>query len=154
MGLEHCLQAYILKSNPEAESKLTGEDMGLWKLPACPLRYNSSNKSIPPNIYFQSFKPVNILFKYIRLQEPLSSILQHPVKVCPRDLVSFQGTFLGQPHGLCTLATHKSLDMCKRKELEEEGRTPGYMICAFYTAKTFPPWLNWHKPPQLRPTWS
>jgi hypothetical protein len=29
--------------------------------------------------------------------------------------------------------------MCKRKELEEEGRTPGYMICAFYTAKTFPP---------------
>jgi hypothetical protein len=60
--------------------------------------------------------------------------------VCPRDWVSFQGTFLGQPHGLCPLAAHKSLDVCKRKELEEEGRrTPGYMICILYTAKTVPP---------------
>lgn len=29
MALEHCLQADSLRSNPEADSELTGTDMGL-----------------------------------------------------------------------------------------------------------------------------
>lgn len=51
MALKPCLQAYILRSNPEEESELAGKDMGLQNLLACPLRYNSSNKCIPPSIF-------------------------------------------------------------------------------------------------------
>jgi hypothetical protein len=100
--------------------------------------YNSSKKSIPPNIFPQISRNSESI---IQIHKATRAIIIHTT--------SWQGISKGQsqfpgdspwtaPWSLSTGCT-QSLDVCKRKELEEKRSTQGYVIRVLYTAKTVLP---------------
>ena len=123
MRLEHCQQAYILRSNPEAENELTGKDMCLWNLPASSLSYNSSNKSIPPNIFPQISKNCELVIQMYKARRDIIILTTTSCQGMSKGMTQFPGDFPWTVPCCFVHWLHTRVWMCARernwKKMEE-----------------------------------